>query len=591
MKKILITIVAMLSICMEGIAQISGMELSYCDGHYTANSKYKSSKSKEWISAAIYIPAGMLNTFAGNNIDSIRVGLASKLNVDTLKVWLRTDLNGDNLAESTITKQTQPKILKGWNAIALDKPYAITSGDKGLYIGYSFYQKGASGAISALSIPTPNGLWLKMPDEQWTDRSAEGVLSIEGLVYGDKLPKINLALKSLSVQPVFVIDKGKLKITGQVKNLATQTITGFDVVAKIDGIDKNYSVHVDSTVAYRQEKFFTVTVNPDIKQVGQDKVTVTLNNLNEGADEDPSDNTLTEAFTVVQHDFTRKVLVEEFTTEKCTNCPRMANWIHTGLEKDAFKDNVIVACHHSGYYTDWLTQSCDNSYLWFYNKGGQTYAPAIMVDRFNWGGSTPVISPESQQGMENYWQSRLDAAAFVAVNVTADVVPGTPEKVQVTVSGSKTMEKICDNPRLVVYLLEDNIPAQDQAGAAASYIQNHVKRAYNSTWGDPIEWNGDDYTYTCEFELSEKWKKENLQVVAFIYNYDENDAANCVVANAGAMRFKDLSSIQDVDAQEVNNAETEYFNLSGERVVESNLSKGIYIVKKGNHTQKIVLGK
>lgn len=582
----------MLSICMEGFAQVSGMDLSYCNGEMNTKGTITSTKKDAWVSAAIYIPVGTINTYDGNHIDSIRVALASKLNIDTLKVWVRNELDGENLAEGTILSKGTPSMVKGWNRVALNDPYAIAKSDKGLYIGYSFHQKGASFGISSLATPAVNGLFVKLPGEEWADRGSEGTLCVEGLVYGESLPKVNLTLLSVDAQDVYVLDKGKLSITGQVKNVATQTITGFDVEAKVDGLDKAYTAHVDLSVPYKATKTFSVVVNPEITEVGngKGKVTVTVANLNEGDDEDPTDNVLADTFKIVSHDFTRNIFVEEFTTEDCANCPRMASYIHNALEKDEYKDRVLVACHHSGFYTDWLTKTCDTNYLWFFNAGGATYAPAIMIDRANFGGSTPVIGPTSQGQMEAYWDYSLNQSAFVSVNVAASVLPGSPNKLHIDVSGTKSIDKLCDNPRLTVYVLEDNIAARSQAGAS-SFTHNHVKRAFNSTWGDQVEWNGDDYSYSCEFDVSTEWVKENLQVVAFIYNYDENDPTNCTVANAGSAKFSDfnLTGIENVTTTTNVDSSAEYYTLTGAKVAADHLGKGVYIVKKNGKTQKVML--
>lgn len=594
MKKIIFFLLALLSIVTESSAQtVSGMPLGYCNGIAAGKSNINSAKKNVWLSAAIYIPAGQINTYAGNHLDSIRVALAMKLHVDTVKVWLRNALDGPDLAEGTIVSDnSKAQIKKGWNRIALNTPYQIEKTDKGLYIGYSFHQKGAASALASLTTATPNGLFVQMPDEAWKDRSTEGTLCIEGLVYGNHLPKINLALTSLDAQDIYVVDKGSMKLLGTVKNIATQTITGFDVVAAVEGIDETYTTHVDADIAFNQTYAFDVTINPAITEVGngKGKVTVTIARPNGEDDEDPTDNVMTDEFGIVNHDFTRNILVEEFTTEQCTNCPRMAGYIHNALEKDAYKDHVLVACHHSGYYTDWLTSTCDNSYLWFYNAGGQTYAPAIMVDRQNVGGSTPVFMPESQEIMENYWDYCLSQPAFVSVNVSASIEGSDPQKIKIKVNGSKSLDKLCDNPMLVVYVLEDNIEARSQAGAA-SFTHNHVKRAFNSTWGEPVEWNGNDYEYNCEFDVSTAWKQSDLQVVAYIYNYDENDPTNCAVANAGSIRYKDFdkTSIRDIHAAGAA-SQTEYFTLSGVRISPEQAKKGVYLVKKDGKTQKMMLG-
>jgi len=570
---------------------VSGMAIGYCDGQSTTKGSVTSAEKDAWVSAAIYIPAGTISTYAGNHIDTIRVALASKLNIDTLTVWLRSDLDGENLAEGTITKNSDTKIAKGWNSVGLNKPYNVAISDKGLYIGYSFHQKGASFGIAALTTPMKNAFYAQMPGEQWTDHSNDGTLCIEGLAYGDKLPKVNIALLNADAQDVYVIEKGVMKITGTVKNLATQTITGFDVQANFDGTSETQSAHVDASLAYNNAMDFSVTVNPTITEIGNGtgNVTITIANIAEGADEDPTDNVATDTFGIVKNDFTRNVLIEEFTTEQCTNCPRMANYLHSALEKDSYKERVFAACHHSGYYTDWLTSTCDNSYLWFFNAGGSTYAPAIMVDRLNIGESTPVICPSSQSELELYIDYALSQPAFVSVNVKAVADADNPQLLHVTVNGTKSTEKLCNNPRIVVYALEDGVSARSQAGAS-NFTHNHVKRAFNSTWGDAIEWNGNDYEYACDFEISSSCVTENVQVVAFIYNYNDEDATDCAVANSGSATITSgESAIKSVATRP--STQAEYFTLTGRKVTANDLANGIYIVKKNGKTSKVAFGK
>lgn len=595
MKKTILSIMAMLSLGLQGYADVSGINVGYCNGEVSTSGNIASSEKDVWISAAIYIPAGTIATYGGNSIDSIRAGLASKLNVDTLAVWVRSELDGDNIAEGRITTDSEVKIAKGWNVVGLETPYDIPEdGSGGLYIGYSFHQKGASFGLSTLSVPTPGGLYVKMPGEEWADRGSEGTLCVEGLVYGDRLPSVNLALTDVSLQKRYAIQKGTLTVSGSVKNLATVTVSGFDVIVDAEGGTGPCAAHVDANLAYNETMDFSVTVEPGITDEGDgvSEATVTIGNIAEGADEDPSDNMLSGSFEVVTHDFTRNIIVEEFTTEQCPNCPRVAAYINGALESGQYDGRVFVACHHSGYYTDWLTASFATDYLWFYNAGGSTYAPAMMIDRYNFSGSTPVMCPTSQGEMEAYWSARLAEPAYVSMEVEAAVDEADNNKVRVTVSGAKSIDAICDNPRITVYLLEDAISARSQAGASGSFTHNHVVRACNSTWGDAIEWTGDDYVYSCEFVLSSQWVRDNLQAVAFIYNYDDEDATACEVANAGGIRYADFeNAVADgITAAEADATEAAaYYTLSGDRVAEGSLRSGIYIVKSAGKCRKVVV--
>lgn len=605
MKRLYLILIALLTLSGVSNAQISGLNVGYCNGFVkTAGTTGFSTTEKDtWVSGAIFIPKDKIGVYAGNRIDSINAGLASRLNIDSLRVWIRTSLDGEDLVSGGISNTTKTKLAKGWNRIGLTTPYNIEKTGEGIYIGYSFHQKGASVGLSVVSLPQPNALFVKLgSNAEWTDRSSEGAMAIEGLVYGDNLPKYNLVLKSVSTQPVYVIEKGTLSIQATLRNIATATITGFDAQCSIDGItDTTYTAHIDEAIAYNEEKTVTFVVNPT-GITGSDPstrtVTVNLTNLKEGTDENPNDNVLSTSFDVIDHDFTRNVLVEEFTTEKCTNCPRVAGQLATVLEKDRFKGRVNVLCHHSAYETDWLTIPAASEYLWLFNMGGSTFAPALMFDRAtrpyisNQSDASPIYSPQSADGIASVLDNRMLDVAFVSLNIKASIDDAKPNTVHVTVTGDRIKEGFTVNPpRINVTLFENDIKAQNQAGATAGYMQQHVCRAMNSTWGDVIEWDGNSYTYSCDLPLRSDYVLSNLGVVAYIWDYDENNASKCEVANSSSIHYSDFTvgKVTGITTakSDVSNGE-EYFSLNGTRL--SAPQKGINIVRMSNGiTKKVVI--
>ena len=587
MKKILLSIIACLGLFGSGHAEVSDINLGYCGGQ-SPKSGIKHSGDSKWVSGAIYIPASTLNTYGGNQINGVQAGLMSKLNVEELKVWLRTDLDGENIAEQTITADDDPKIIKGWNPVKFDTPWDIPSDNgKGLYIGYSYFQKKTSQAMGILENPTPNALFVKFDEEPWEDCSGKGLLCVEALVSGDNLPKVNLALSSLDIPDVYVIDNGTMIIGGKVQNLATYTVTGFDVSAFVGG-EKTGTAHVDCDIPYNSAYEFSVELPLGITSLGDGtgSLTVSIDNINEGSDEDMSDNTLSADFLIAEHDFKHRIFVEEFTTEQCPNCPRVGTYIHDALEKEEFKDDVIVVCHHSGYYTDWLTSSFDANYLWLFNDGGSTYAPAISVDRSLHNDHTSVWCPSSSSEMESAWKKAINRPAFVSLNITADIDPEDDNHITVKVNGAKSLDELCENPTITVYVVEDYIAARNQAGASNSYTHYHVNRAVNSVWGDEIQFDGDEYEYTCEFNLSQLWVRDNLQIVAMIGNYNSLNAADCAVMNASNLPFSEFGTT-DVKGIDTDGTEkTEIYTVSGIRMTDKALAPGIYIQKTGNKTTK-----
>ena len=602
MKLKLIFALAFAALFGAANAQVSGMEIGYCDGQMksSGSDQFSTMDDDTDVSAAIFLPAETLEMYKGCSIEQVHAALASTLNVESLTVWIRSALDGENIAQGTITKSTTPKMAKGWNTVSLDAPYKIPENPSAVYVGLTFHQKSVSVGLSvvepSVKEPVDGGLHVQLgTNAEWKDRSDEGTLAIEALVFGDQLPKFNLALKRLEVQPTFVKDKGTLSGVATVRNLASHTISAFDLECRIGDSENRYTVHFDTPLAYKDEVPFEFTITPDLADMTGNPMTITaeVKNLAEGDEQYPADNSLSTQFEVVKSDFTRNILIEEFTTEKCVNCPRAANILHTVLEMDAYKDRLVALCHHTGYYTDSYTLREDVAYEWFFGGYG-TYAPGMMVDRLHTdytaitNEGSPVFCPSLASDLTKMLDKRIKDVAFVSLKIETTL---EDQVAKVKVTGSRSKENFTDYaPRIVVALTEDNIRTTSQAGASGEYFHQHVNRVYNSTWGDVIEWNGDDYTYECELKVSlTKYAKENLGVTAYIWNYDPTDYQKCEVANAAAIFFPDFddqtTGINGIVADE--NAPTEYFTLQGVKIAKPESGTMCIAVKAGKATKLI----
>ena len=581
MKRVYIIITALIALCSASQAQVSGMNLGYCMGYMGDNPSSMVSTTKgDQVSAAIFVPADQMAPFVGNHIDEIRVGLASKLNVLEVKVWLRSELDGENLAEGTLSEGLQ----KEWNTIALDEPYNITEETPGLYIGYTYTQKGTSKAIAVIELPQPNALFLKLGTEaEWEDRSAEGALSLEAMVYGDNLPKYNLTLLSVTTDPVFIVDKQTLNVKAMVRNSATVTITGFDAVCQVDGSDETYPVHLDQTLAYNEFAEVSFTITPTAitsNDPSTRTLTLTIDNLTEGTDEAMSDNTLTTDFQVVMHDFTRVPLLEEFTTEKCTNCPRVGSYMHALAESEQFGGKVNIVEHHAGYYTDQFTIQADTQWEWFYDN---VYAPAIMLDRrgdYGDASGTAIFNPGSQNELNGFVQKELLKPAFVCLNIEAQPDEANYQ-ITVKVTGERSKPDFTVYPaRITVMLVEGGLVSKNQAGYNGDYPHLNIGRRVNAIWGDVIEWDGDSYTYECTLAYSPSYKKENLGILAFIHDgdTDRKDKLAWEVANSAYTNELNFHTATGISIRFANQLPAErYYNAAGQQVDE--LKPGLNIVR------------
>lgn len=594
MKKILLSLFALLASFEVSNAQVSGMNIGYCHGKLgpfpsTSDTYFSdlSTKKQTWTSGAILIKKEKINSLAGNQIREIHAGLISKLNVDSLAVWVSESLDGPVLSTDTIAAPA-----KGWSTVSLTKPVDITSDMQTLYVGYSYHQKSTSKAMSCTKTPEPGySCFIRSGNDEWKDYSNDYAVSVEAMVYGDKLPKYDLTLSALDVQQNYVVDNGNLEFTMKVFNNATVTINGFDAVCTVDGSDDKYTVHCDSSIAYNESKTITMTVSPTAIQTmdpATRTLTVTLTNLTEGEDEIPSDNTLSGTFNVTLHSFVRNVLLEEFTTEKCTNCPRVASYVHDAMNEPEFQGRLNTMENHTGYYTDSFTATFHNDWTWLFDN---LYAPAVLYDRHAEDGeATAVTCPNSKLELFEGIRKRLRETAFVSLKVTADV-DGENQKINVKVTGTRAKENFTKNPaRITVVLTETNLAAISQAGAGGDYTHYNVGRRVNSIWGDVLEWNGDDYTYECSIPYTQNYILDNLGILAFIHDYDPDDKTKCDVANSAAItsaEFTGKATAIFAPNASTNDSKALYFDLQGRKL--SAPTKGFNIVKRNGRFIKQIL--
>ena len=218
----------------------------------------------------------------------------------------------------------------------------------------------------------------------------------------------------------------------------------------------------------------------------------------------------------------KHVLIEDFTGQRCVNCPKATNLIHS-LQQQFGEDNVIAVGIYGGdfgYSTIAegrkpyaLTTEVGNSY---YTTWGVKAQPSGMVDRV---GGKPLSTL-------TYWtayvNARINNEPTVAINPTVKYDEST-RKADVTVSvvGLKPLS----GARLQVWLVEDGIVDMQYMGDGSvnkEYVHNHVFRTtVNDKDGDPINVvENADVRKTYSVQLDSKWKAENMSVVAFVFTAD-----------------------------------------------------------------------
>lgn len=512
-----------------GIMAQDEFRFGYCDHEIATGNGYGAETAGE-VSAAICVPQSKVKSFVGNQIARVEVGVISRINVRELKVWVRSSLNGENLAEQTISRASA-----GWNVLTFDKPYTVKAEDKDLYVGYTFVNAGSSHPVSFVGTGNAGTSFFKgSAADDWKDMAAVGSLSLEAVITGSSLPQYDLTLKSVNVTPNPAFGTNGYTVSGEVSNVALSDVRGFTLT-----IASNGTLPSTVKVATLVKSGATVSFKQDFASKGalDGPLKVTISELENGTDANLDDNTLT---TEVQ--FLRNVLVEEFTTERCPNCPPAAAVLHQTLQSSSFyQARVVPVCHHSAFNTDWLTRKCDTDLLYLFNDNGTTYAPALSFDRHPFYESNYVkgeldnfVSINTRADFEECFDKAfaIPAHAMVGIKIVEAKSTATGTHVTLEVSVLRDSQYNPANPILTVYATEDDIKARSQQGADGDFYHQHVIRWDNGSWGDKVTFTNNTFKKTYTIDINEEWNTAKMHFVAFVSNYNATNRLDNIVENS-----------------------------------------------------------
>ena len=209
----------------------------------------------------------------------------------------------------------------------------------------------------------------------------------------------------------------------------------------------------------------------------------------------------------------RVVLLEDFTGQRCVNCPTATEVIEQLQE--VCGDALVAVGIHGGplafagntKVVGLKTATGDE----YYNHWGLEYQPVGLINRHGSVDYTNWVATVRNE-LTKPAPLHLSGNASLKDNVISITIDA--EGTDGTVTG-----------KLQVWLLEDGIKAlqlMPDGSANQEYIHNHVFRtAVNGTWGEDFSVReGETEHRTMSQPLEQNWNPEQLSIVAFVYNND-----------------------------------------------------------------------
>lgn len=232
----------------------------------------------------------------------------------------------------------------------------------------------------------------------------------------------------------------------------------------------------------------------------------------------------------------RAILIEDFTGQKCINCPTGTEIINSIVETYG-EENVIAVGIHSGPLgfagnskTVGLMTDTGNEYYTRWDKENKMGQPWVIFNR--------KTSPDSHY---NNWAAMVGTIISEKANLSvkiANAYDAATRTLTTTVGADGVNGTV--NGKLQVWIVEDGVKAlqmMPDGSANKEYVHNHVFRAaVNGTWGEDVTVKeGETTTKQYSYVLPEAWDADKIAVVAFVYNDGgvENVAKKHLVEHEG----------------------------------------------------------
>ena len=213
----------------------------------------------------------------------------------------------------------------------------------------------------------------------------------------------------------------------------------------------------------------------------------------------------------------RTILIEDFTGQRCVNCPTASAEIEK-IKAEYGEDKVIAVSIHAGPFSRSIlgkryALATDEGDA-YYEVSGADHQPIGMVNRRG-------LTDYPQWATAVYEQIQITTPVSMELTALLDEEAGTLE-----VSTSLLSVADVAGAKLQLWLVEDGVVAFQMLPDGSTdnqYVHHHVLRAaLNGTWGEEVDLTtGVPSSSVSTFRLadySNVTDVHNLVVVAFVYN-------------------------------------------------------------------------
>jgi len=563
------------------------------------------------LKIAAVLPVKDFMAFDGGKVTKMRVGLANAAAVSRIFIAKASE-EGD---VTEVFTQDVSSNAAGWTEYELDTPYTLSLTDCDfLLLGYDYKQTSTqtdgSYPISVISstLIYPSLMYADFGDgEEWYDvgLSSMGNLSVQAVVESSNFPEKDMVVMALSTNDNYYKAGSELTYSLDLQNFGYGQISSYDFDVKVD--DNVVTTFSGSEAIGSQEtKSITgkMTLTPDLSN-GSHKLALCLKTVdgNAPAANINNDEASTPFMVYAESVPRQKNLIEQFTSQFCTYCPRGVTFFSDLIRQ---RDDIAwVSIHGNMSGTDIFYNVVNDSIMTYeevnsypsasYNR---TFVPDMAESdgEIAYGlGYNLTYRTQVVKMLSSTIDYTMQAPSFVTLNIEQVYNPET-RALDITVKGdgAEAAAEMLASYGLTVMLTENGIVARqlNEGQWVQNYEHHYVLReVLGKCTGNAINWQGDDFTAHFTYTIPEDYVKDNMYVVAFvaplidIFNYD---TMNMAINNCEMVAVKDASTTAIMNISADNAAENR-FALDGRQLPAA--QKGINIVRLADGSVRKVVVK
>lgn len=476
----------------------------------------------------ITIPSEVTETWVGNNITKIRIGLADGTLIRSA-YGIVTTPEEDGRPNPNCLRRQSASVRPGWNEITLSEPLPVTG--EPLWVGYEITTVNPSDYPIGCDFIYPDneyadhvGIYSPMDDGSyawvWQRVGAQfGSLCIQVVVEGDALPQNDVKLSNLAVNEFNKVNE-PFDISFMVANNGVSEVSDLTIQCSIKEENVDFEEYIITPSKINPGETATVQVKglKYEKDGANLPLEVTVTRINGEMDATPLNNTLSAVTNFSDTVFPRAFVVEEWTGTWCAWCVRGIVGMEYMKEKYG-NDGFIGIAVHSG------DAMATNSYSGFCTKFASTYPGATLNRTFSFD--------PSAESLETLYNLYGNQTTIYGINGEATFDPGQKE---VTVdaefiSGADLRDVTLG---MAIALVEDHVGPYYQQNAFTGGSNGPMGGWENK--GGNVMWYFDDVA-----RIISKW---NGTASAIPRNVTKNDPVEYTVT----VSTRDISNIKNATA-------------------------------------------